>query len=299
MSTRAKLAFGIVGALTALVVGAWGWVSHSWNSRRYRSWEVSAPPVEVRYDAATIARGEHLALHMLGCAECHGDDFGGRTFIDDPSGIGVFSGCNLTRGEGGRGPYLGEEDWARAVIRGVGDSHHALVIMPSPDYQDLAAEDLAAVIAYGRTRPDVDRTIRVAEPTFLGKLLTAVGALPTFPAEENDMDHALRHGVPTGRTLEQGAYVANACIGCHRHDLVGGPFAATPAGCPAPANLTRLDEDGYTEAEFMRLFREGRAHDGHELHTFMPWEVLGGMTDEELGALWDYLRQLPPQPTGR
>ena len=26
---------------------------------------------------------------------------------------------------------------------------------------------------------------------------------------------------------------------------------------------------------------------------------IAGMMDEELGALWDYLRQLPPQPTGR
>jgi len=112
------------------------------------------------------------------------------------------------------------------------------------------------------------------------------------------LTHELPSGAPTGRSVEHGAYVANACIGCHRHDLSGGPFAATPAGCPQPANLTRLVADGYTEAELVRVFREGRAHDGHEINPFMPWRVLGGMSDDELLSLWDYLSQLEPLPTG-
>lgn len=255
MSKGMKIGAAVVGVIVAVIAGFLGWVEYRWSSRRYRLYEASPPPVEVRYDVATIDRGEHLASHLLGCTDCHGADFGGRVFSDDPA-LGRFAGRNLTRGEGGVGAYLGEEDWARAIVRGVSDSHRALLIMPNRDYQNIAASDLAALIAYGRTRPPVDRDLPIAEPTLLAKVLLAVGAIPSFDAETLDLTHELTPAPPTGRSLEHGQYVANACVGCHRPTLNGGPFPATPAGCPQPANLTRLVADGYTEADFVRVFRE-------------------------------------------
>jgi mono/diheme cytochrome c family protein len=297
MSKGAKIGAAVVGAIVAVIVGFLGWVEYRWNSRRYRLYEAAPPPVQVSYDVASINRGDHLANHLLGCAECHGADFGGRVFIDDPA-LGRFAGRNLTRGEGGVGSYLSEEDWARGIVRGVSDSHRALLIMPTRDYQNLAASDLAALIAYGRTRPAVNRDLPVAEPTLLAKVLLALDAIPSFDAEHLDLNHTLPPTPPTGRTLEHGQYVANACVGCHRPTLNGGPFPPTPEGCPQPANLTVLARDGYTEADFVRVFREGHARDGHEIDAFMPWRAMGGMSDDELLSLWDYLAQLEPIPTG-
>lgn len=284
----------LLGAGSLLVAGA----QWQFDARRFAHVSAEPPPVEVHYDAESIARGEHVAFHLLGCGECHGDDFGGRVFVDDPA-LGRFAGPNLTTGRGGRGARLGERDWARAIVRGVADAGHPLLIMPSRDYQNVAASDLAALIAYARTRPPVDRELVVEEATILGRVLVVTGAIPSFDAETLDLTSPLPPSPPTGRTLEHGAYLANACVGCHRPTLVGGPFAATPAGCPAPANLTDLDARGYDEGGFVRLFRDGVAADGHTLHTFMPWRALGGMTEEELLALFDYLASLAPQPTGR
>lgn len=30
----------------------------------------------------------------------------------------------------------------------------------------------------------------------------------------------------------------------------------------------------------------------------MPWRAMGGMSEDELLSLWDYLAQLEPLPTG-
>jgi hypothetical protein len=44
--------------------------------------------------------------------------------------------------------------------------------------------------------------------------------------------------------------------------------------------------------------REDRRPNGQLLHEFMPWRVLGGMSDEELNAIWLYLRSVPPKDFG-
>jgi hypothetical protein len=73
--------------------------------------------------------------------------------------------------------------------------------------------------------------------------------------------------------------------------------AAPPAAFPAnPANLTPDRETGigrWSEADFLRTIRTGVDPAGHELHHFMPYEQLGRMTDDDLRAIYRYLRALP------
>ena len=45
---------------------------------------------------------------------------------------------------------------------------------------------------------------------------------------------------------------------------------------------------GISEQDFIALFR-GR---GTVESDYMPWDRFGGMTDEELGAIWHYLTSL-------
>jgi hypothetical protein len=105
--------------------------------------------------------------------------------------------------------------------------------------------------------------------------------------------------VPAGRTVAYGRYLASVagCHGCHGHGLSGGRVAGPP-GLPPASNLTPAGIGGWTERDFVRALREGRRRDGSTIDEFMPWRTLGRMTDEELGALWDYLRSVPPKPFG-
>ena len=54
------------------------------------------------------------------------------------------------------------------------------------------------------------------------------------------IDHALPPPQPIAAavTAEYGAYVANACMGCHGPSLTGGKMPGTPPDWPAAANLT-------------------------------------------------------------
>ena len=72
----------------------------------------------------------------------------------------------------------------------------------------------------------------------------------------------------------------------------------TPPELPAASNLTLHANGlaGWTEADFIRVIREGKRPDGRELHGFMPWRIYGAMTDEELQALWRHFESLPPRP---
>jgi hypothetical protein len=58
----------------------------------------------------------------------------------------------------------------------------------------------------------------------------------------------------------------------------------------APAiNRERLGD--WTEADFFRALREGRRPDGTALDPEkMPWVRSGQMTDDEIRAVWRYLR---------
>ena len=80
------------------------------------------------------------------------------------------------------------------------------------------------------------------------------------------------------------------------------PDARAAPGGPGrapPSNLTPAGRvASWTEAEFVRAMRTGRRPDGTTIDEFMPWRILGRMTDEEIHALWSYLRSVPAKPFG-
>ena len=101
---------------------------------------------------------------------------------------------------------------------------------------------------------------------------------------------------------DYGAYLAQTCTGCHGPDLAGQRVPGTPPELPEAANLTPHANGlaGWSEADFVKVIRQGLRPDGRELHGFMPWKVYAHMTDDELRAIWLHLSALPPQPgTGK
>lgn len=136
------------------------------------------------------------------------------------------------------------------------------------------------------------------------------------------------------RLVGLGSYfvnVAGDCNGCHTSDQAnpylpgGNPFLGQPEKIdpskylvggtefiPAhgdfPAIVSRnlrpeangLPE-GHTYAEFLQIMRTGidldQAHPQYgPLLQVMPWPSFRGMTDEDIRAIYEYLRALPPNP---
>jgi mono/diheme cytochrome c family protein len=100
--------------------------------------------------------------------------------------------------------------------------------------------------------------------------------------------------------IQLGEYVGATCTGCHGAGFSGGRIPGSPPDWPAATNLTRggplADWDEY---EFITTMRTGITPDGRELQNqYMPWQVFGQMTDEELQGLFAYLKSLPPAETG-
>jgi hypothetical protein len=65
------------------------------------------------------------------------------------------------------------------------------------------------------------------------------------------------------------------------------------------ANLTPDPETGvlrdFTEQQFIQTMRTGKhLGQGRPILPPMPWPNVGKMTDEDLKAVWAYLRQIPP-----
>jgi mono/diheme cytochrome c family protein len=71
-----------------------------------------------------------------------------------------------------------------------------------------------------------------------------------------------------------------------------------PWGNSYAANLTPDRETGigarYTEAAFIKTIRTGKKPEGEELSPPMPWTQYRNMTDDDLKAIYAYLRTLKP-----
>ncbi|HEX6309390.1 MAG TPA: c-type cytochrome [Longimicrobiales bacterium] len=283
----------LAGVLLLVVGGVYGMS----GAQMRRTWPLPPPTVfDVPSDSVSIERGRHLVRAVLNCAECHGDDLGGEEVDAGP--IGVMSTPNLTVGNGGLAAGFAVGDWVRALRYGVRRDGTSLLIMPSETYTYLTDADLAAVIAYLRHAPPVDRQLPPTRLRLLGRALLAAGRLPLLVAPKTATD-VPRSPVPPGVTVEYGRYLANVsgCRGCHGLNLSGG-FVAGPPGTPEASNLTPVGIESWTEEDFFRALRQGVRPDGSAIDEFMPWRYLAGMTDDELRAILMYLRTVPPLATG-
>lgn len=282
---------GLIGVLLVAVAVIYGGSQVRLN-RRY---DIAIQPPPIPIDTASIARGQHLATAVTGCTDCHGADLSGHTFADAPPFLLVSS--NLTRGAGGVGKQYSDADWVRAIRYGVRPDGKPLLFMPSSHYAKMSDADLGAIIAFIKSVTPVDHEQEPSSLRLLGRLLLLIGEYP-LPAETVDVAVPIPAAPPTGRTAEYGKYLATigACAECHGAKLAGA--AALEPGAPPGANLTPGGNIGqWSEAEFINTLRTGLRPDGTAINSAMPWWVLAQQTDDELGAIYRYLRSLPVLPT--
>lgn len=114
-------------------------------------------------------------------------------------------------------------------------------------------------------------------------------------------------GDPAGEDplVARGRAVLETAGGCTCHTdfandgppLAGGRSLSTPFGVYYSTNITPDRETGigtFSDADFVRAMREGRAPDGSAYFPAFPYPSFTGMSDDDLIALKTYLFSLPP-----
>jgi cytochrome c553 len=289
--------WGLRAATAALLLIGAG-VVYAASERRLRErYDTTVDSVHVPTDAASIARGEHLARHVLNCTLCHGADLGGSVYSSSAA-IGTVAGPNLTRGRGGLGADYTAMDYVRAIRRGVRRDGRSLIVMPSEVFTHLSQEDLGALLAFLEQVPPVDREVPKSGFGPVGRALLAAGKMNILVAGKTPR-YDPPASVARDTTPAYGTYLADisGCHGCHGYGLSGGRVAGPP-GLPPASNLTPAGIGNWKEQDLVRALREGKRPDGTQFNEFMPWKVFRGMTDAETHALWLYLRSVPPKPFG-
>jgi len=282
--------------------------------------DVGHPPdIRVEITDEKVARGHYLANFVMTCTECHAvRDFthfagpiktgtlgvGGEIFDRDNVGVpGSMVAPNLTPAALG--------DWTdgeifRAITSGVSKDGSALFpIMPYPNYSQLAEEDIYAVIAYLRTLEPVEFERPPSVYDFpVNFLINTMPMKPNFQPKPDRNDP-----INYGRYL----VTAGSCADCHtrmeRGQFVGEPLAGgneffMPDGSVVrSANLTPHETGiGYmTKNQFVERFKvfadsayvPNRLEPG-QFQTIMPWLMYAHMEPEDLEAIYDYLKSLPP-----
>ena len=243
--------------------------------------------VKTADDPETLARGEHIARTIGGCADCHGQDFGGQVLEEDP--MFVMAPPNITSGKGSVVADYHGDDWMRAIAYGVHRDGRSLLAMPSEELGKISDDDLFAVVSYLSQVPPVDREIQPTRLTPLGTVVLGLTGAPIFAAELAAHRKAPERTPEPGETKAYGKYLVAVCHGCHGPALKGG--IATHPGAPISADISPSAMAAWTFEELEAALREGKRKRGGIMNPKeMPWSMTKNFTPTELRAVWLALR---------
>jgi hypothetical protein len=291
------------------------------------------PPSDIRVEVTPelLERGTYLVEQVLLCNDCHTerdwDYYGGPP--KPPFGAGrecmtrqtETIGVRVSEGQGNfpgvlcirnitPDPESGIGEWTdgeliRAIREGVDHQGNGLFpIMPYFIYRNLSDQDAEAVVAYMRNLPPVraerpERTIDFPMSTMI----------QLFP---EPLDGPVPHPDETDR-LAYGEYLATVarCEFCHtprqargkegipgKRFAGGVPFVLGKKETPS-RNLTPhvTGIGAWTRDAFIARFKQFSDRmpvATVEDNTLMNWPAYSGMTTEDLGAIYDFLRTLDP-----
>ncbi len=203
---------------------------------------------------------------------------------------------SLRIAETGAGSWS-DDQLARAIREGVGHDGRALFpFMPYQDFRALSDEDLASIIVYLRSLPPVHKQRPPTELIFPVKYLIRSAPQPLdAPVPDPDLS------TPEKR----GKYLVTiaGCTDCHTPqdahgqplpgmDFAGGFILDGPWGRVASANITP-DASGIDESMFMQAILTGYVN-GRKLSQIMPWHAFRNMTEDDITAMYAYLKTLKP-----
>ena len=288
----------------ALIVG----LAITVMARQNVKYEAPYPNIIASTDSAVIARGKHLVYSSAHCIDCHNKQnsdslinlgqevpLSGGVAFELP--VGKIYTKNITPDkETGIGRYS-DGEIARALRYGVHPNGTAVFdFMP---FHNTSDEDLTAIISYLRAQKPVKNRVPDHELNAIGKAVNAFMIKPVGPTGE------VPKVVKPDTTAVYGKYLALSvaeCSGCHTKRNLAGEFTGASFaggneidGFITP-NLTP-DSSGkifnWSKELFIERFRMGKLIPKSP----MPWNSFKRMTDDELTAIYHFLRTLKPVNT--
>ena len=262
-------------------------------------------PVVFERTPERIARGRYIAWGPAHCVRCHselipdvpgGHPKPGRELAGLRNANGrVYP--NLTPDvETGAGSWT-DEQFVRAIRQGIAhDGRQLSPPMPWNLLSVLSDEDVKSIVVYLRSIPPVRNPLpKWVEPNIEALIADRVTlAPPVAPATSDYRNDPVRRG----------AYLARIgdCVNCHTpfdaqgHRMLSYRFGGGRGDAGIAANLTP-DPSGiahYDENLFIQTMRTGKVGGVRALQEAMTWWYVGHLTDDDLRALFAYLKTLPP-----
>lgn len=305
---------GIIIGIIALCVGGVG----VYLSKALPDAE-PAPEMQIERTAERIERGNYLAHHVAVCMDCHSTrDWslysgpisgpaiggGGEGFRKEAGFPGDIFAPNIT-------PYA-LSNWTdgeifRAITTGVDKDGNALFpLMAYHRFGKMDKGDIESIIAYMRTLPPVKNDVPSSSLDFPLNLL--VNTMPQQASFTQMPDRS--------NTVAYGAYLVNVagCVDCHSQvdkgkviegtEFGGGMEFRQPAGVLVSPNITFDTNTGigsWSKELFVSRFHQYSdssyrpvAVTADQLNTPMPWTMYAGMSKEDLSAIYDFLKSIPP-----
>jgi len=267
-----------------------------------------------------IEKGKYLAENVAVCIDCHStrdwqyysgpivpntDGQGGQKFGPEMGFPGNVYSPNITPVAIGTWT---DGELIRAITEGVSKDGRALFpLMPYHKYGQMSEEDLFSIVAYIRSlRPipnEVPRTKLDFPMSLIVRMIPKASNLQPRP-DSTDL-------------VAYGKYLTNlaSCADCHTPfkkgkpipgmEFAGGMEFLIPGLTVRSANITPDAETGIgktTREMFIARFKGFSPEGARQIkvppvggaNTPMPWTMFSGMSNYELGAIYDYLRTLKP-----
>ena len=251
-----------------------------------------------------IERGRYLVEHVATCLNCHSErdwDLYGGPLIAGTKGQGaplrvprpsVFS-ANITPFGIGE---MSDGEVVRAITSGIGrDSETLHVFMPYDTYAALSQEDVYSIVAYLRTLGPIENVPPKPKEGLAFTLIGRILPKPYQPPPPPDVSDRVAYGQYLVKIAE--------CDFCHGSDFSGGRALRVPGGGRVVAsNITPAASNkfgSWSRENFIGVLKSFAGHESRQVpaqgeNTVMPWLQNAGMTEEDLGAIYDYLRTFEP-----
>lgn len=279
----------------------------------------AAPVINISKTPERVERGKYLANHVTVCMDCHstrdwsrfsgplvpGTEGKGGELFDQKFGFpGAFYSQNIT--PAGISDYTDGELF-RVITTGVSKSGKAMFpVMPYHNYGRMDEEDINSIIAYIRTLQPVKNTVAASVADFpMSFIINTIPQKATLTKKPAETDK-----------VAYGGYLVNAaaCMDCHtkfdKGKLVAGTEFGGGRAFPFPdgsivrsSNLTPHETGigSWSEDMFVNTFHakadsltQSVVLKPGDFNTIMPWTMYSKMKDEDLRAIYAYLKTVKP-----
>lgn len=278
-----------------------------------------ASTIKIALTNERIERGKYLANHVTVCMDCHSTRNwteyagpiapntlgGGGELFDETMGFpGKIYASNIT-------PH-GLSNWTDGeILRAIttGEAKDGRALFPIMGYQRFGTmdkDDILSIIAYVRSLAPINKKVPTTHLNFPVNFINN-----TSPKEATFQKRPL-----LSDSVRYGGYLVNAagCVECHSKtdkgqvikgtEFGGGMAFDLPSGTLRAPNITADNKNGiglWTKENFIKRFKlyTDKSYQPQKVgltvnNTVMPWIVFSGMTEQDLGAIYTYLKSVKP-----